>query len=66
LDKLKYEHYAIILGVLERKQADLLSTIKEINKRKDVNIDTYENYVGEANSIKEVIEAVKNNMKGLK
>ncbi len=66
MDKLKYEHYAIILGVLEIKQADLLSTIKEINKRKDVNIDTYENYVVEANSIKEVIEAVKNNMKGLK
>jgi hypothetical protein len=66
LDKLKYEHYAIILGVLERKQTELLSTIKEINKRKDVNIDTYENYVVEANSIKEVIEAVKNNMKGSK
>jgi hypothetical protein len=66
LDKLKYEHYAIILGVLERKQTDLLSTIKEINKRVDVNIDTYENYVTEANSIKEVIEAVKNNMKGTK
>ena len=66
MDKLKYEHYAIILVVLERKQTELLSTIKEINKRKDVNIDTYENYVVEANSIKEVIEAVKNNMKGLK
>jgi hypothetical protein len=66
LDKLKYEHYAIILGVLETKQTELLYTIKEINKRKDVNIDTYENYVAEANSIKEVIEAVKNNMKGLK
>jgi hypothetical protein len=66
LDKLKYEHYTYILRILERKQTELLTTIKEINKRQDVKIDTYENYVGEANIVKEVIEAVKNNMKGFK
>lgn len=66
MDKLKYEHYAIIMRLLEREQTNLLTSIKEMNKREDVKIDTYENYVAEANSVKDTIETVRQNMKGLK
>ena len=66
MDKINYEHYAIIMRLLEREQNNLLTSIKEMNKRKDINIDTYETYVAEANTIKDTIEVVRHIMKGLK
>ena len=66
MDKINYEHYAIIMRLLEREQDNLLTSIKEMNKRKDINIDTYETYVAEANTIKDTIEVVRHIMKGLK
>lgn len=62
-DELNY--YNIVFELLERQHNNLKNSIKEMTKRKDIDIDTYEKYLSDADIIGKALKQTKDILKGL-